>query len=41
MTGKNYNFEEIIDLLDTNKSGSIDYTEFVQATINRQQILTN
>ena len=35
LQGKDHNFCQIIDILDINKSGTVDYTEFVQATINR------
>eukprot|EP01015_Nassula_variabilis_P004025 TRINITY_DN1276_c0_g1_i1.p1 TRINITY_DN1276_c0_g1~~TRINITY_DN1276_c0_g1_i1.p1 ORF type:complete len:159 (-),score=26.13 TRINITY_DN1276_c0_g1_i1:118-594(-) len=32
--------QKIMDAVDSNKSGVIDYTEFVTASINRQKMLT-
>ena len=32
--------EKIMDSVDANKSGCIDYTEFVMATMNRKNVLT-
>ena len=32
---------QIMDAVDSDKSGSIEYSEFVVATVNRKKILSN
>ena len=35
-----YEIEEMFDRIDIDKSGEIDYSEFVMATINEKNLLT-
>ena len=35
-----YEIEQMFDRIDTDKSGEIDYSEFVMATINEKNLLT-
>jgi len=35
-----YEIEEMFDRIDIDKSGEIDYSEFVMATINEKTLLT-
>jgi len=36
----NLEWQELVDSLDTNGDGKIDYSEFITAAVNRAQILS-